>query len=342
MRIFYLLQVRDCTSPFVSTLRSIFSTASSTGSSWPKDMTGLRDGQSRSGEGWDWCDHLEQTEGGKMKSQTWRESRGRGFNLVFSRAGGFVLQEFASGADPPGGSLVPGDGWQCPKKHLPLRLSRERAAEGCEGNGSFFFFNHTFQQLFPAVMVFIVHCTEHPEILDDRSKGEEANSFWKRLVRVIRWGRYCWWCSRAWTQQEHKLICNATSPPAVLHRKSHNKPTRTTVECLSWRYRHASQAYCTRLESFWCLFAHSVHSFTVLEVPCAGKTSAVFTEGHTKDSQEDLQGALWLQAPWTGLNSIFEVALLLCDLHLHCGCMRLTPGGGGLLTKSQSLHDNYI
>lgn len=321
-------------------------------------MTGLRDGQSRSGEGWDWCDRLERT-GGKKRDkmkfwalterwdwlQTWRESRGRGFNLVFSHTGGFVFQEFASGADPPGGSLVPGDGWQCPKKYLPLRLSRERAPEGCEGNGSFFFFfcwSHISVTSSSNNSFHSVHCTEHPEILDDRSKGEEANSFWKRLVRVIRWGRYWWWCSQAWTHQEHKLICNATSPPAVLHRKSHNKPMRTTVECSSWRYRHASQAYRTSLESFWCLFAHSVHSFTVLEVPCAGKTSAVFAEGHTKDSQEDLQGALWLQAPWTALNSICEAALLLCDLHLHCGCMRLTPGGGGLLTKSQSLHDNYI
>lgn len=141
--------------------RSTFSTVSSTGSSWPKDMMGLRDGQSRSGDQWDWFDPLDRTGGTKRDKikfealterwdwlQTWRESRGRGFNLVFSCTGGFVFQEFASGAHPPGGSLVPGDGWQCPEKHLPLWLSRERAPEGGEGNGSFFFFLTYFSNFF--------------------------------------------------------------------------------------------------------------------------------------------------------------------------------------------------
>lgn len=30
-------------------------------------------------------------------------------------------------------------------------------------------------------------------------------------------------------------------PPAVLHRKSHNRPMKMTVVFLSWRYKHAFQ-----------------------------------------------------------------------------------------------------
>lgn len=317
-------------------------------------MTGLRDGQSRSGEGWDWWSGLGEKKETKWSFEHWLRDE-IDFRLEGKAEGGALTWSFLTQVDLFSKNLllvpihlevhwclVTADNV---RKSICLYDSQGNALQKVARvtEASFFVcWSHISVTSSSNNSFHSVRCTEHPEILDDRSKGEEANSFWKRLVRVIRWGRYWWWCSQAWTHQEHKLICNATSPPAVLHRKSHNKPMRTTVECLSWRYRHASQAYRTRLESFWCLFAHSVHSFTVLEVPCAGKTSAVFTEGHTKDSQEDLQGALWLQAPWTALNSICEVALLLCDLHLHCGCMRLTPGGGGLLTKSQSLHDNYI
>lgn len=43
-------------------------------------------------------------------------------------------------------------------------------------------------QLLISFFLFTLPMTEHPEILDDRSKGEAANSFWEWLDGIIWWG----------------------------------------------------------------------------------------------------------------------------------------------------------
>lgn len=68
---------------------------------------------------------------------------------------------------------------------------------------------------------------------------------------------------RSFTQ--HTDLRGVLSPPAVLHRKSHNRPMRMTAEFLSWRYRHVFQVIYTQLQSLiinhvWLfkLFTHDI------------------------------------------------------------------------------------
>lgn len=68
-------------------------------------------------------------------------------------AGGFVFQEFAAGARPPGGPLVSGGSRQHQKEDLSLRLSGERSAEGRQGNDMFIEFCPTLWFL---LLVFIL------------------------------------------------------------------------------------------------------------------------------------------------------------------------------------------
>lgn len=51
--------------------------------------------------------------------------------------GGFVFQEFAVGAHPPGGPLVSGGSRQHQKEDLSLRLTGECSAEGRQGKSRF-------------------------------------------------------------------------------------------------------------------------------------------------------------------------------------------------------------
>lgn len=52
---------------------------------------------------------------------------------LLPRLGRSVFQEFAFGAHPPGGPLVPGGGQQHKEEDLPVRLSGHRSAEGGQG-----------------------------------------------------------------------------------------------------------------------------------------------------------------------------------------------------------------
>lgn len=68
------------------------------------------------------------------------------------------------------------------------------------------------------------------------------------------------------TSGTNEPICNVLSPPAVLHRKSHNRPMKMTVEFLSWRYQHASQAYNTWLHfGAWLFLLFTHHIITPLQ-----------------------------------------------------------------------------
>lgn len=93
-----------------------------------------------------------------------------------------------------------GDCWHGQKEDLPVRLSRGFTPESCKGNKEIqCIFSHSTNIHDKHLISFSWSgfkwrygflTIEHLEILDDRSKREAANSIWKWLGGVVRWGMF--------------------------------------------------------------------------------------------------------------------------------------------------------